>query len=115
MLLTHRGNPPPSFADPRHESRSLVIGEAPGAASQIILDLFTVAEGPAPYLLWKRPQGLVVSLAKCSRALRLKLLEVKFLSAIDVVESVSFLDMYNSFRRLSKMAPSGLAPSALES
>ena len=86
-----------------------------GAASQIVLDLCTVAEGPAPYLRPKWPRGLVGSLAECSRALHLKLFEVKFPSAIDVVESVSFLNMHDSFRLLSEMAPFGLVPPTLES
>ena len=41
--------------------------------------------------------------------------EVKFLRAIDVVESVSFLGMHNSVRLLSEMAPSSLAPLTLGS
>ena len=41
--------------------------------------------------------------------------EVGFPSVIDVVKSVSFLDMHNIFLCLSKLAPSGLAPSALKS
>ena len=114
MLVPPGGDPPLSFAGPRHEGRSLVIGEAPGAASQIVLDLCTVAEGPAPYLPRSKPQGLVDSLAECSRALYFKVFEVEFWSAIDVVKSVFFLHMHDSFLRLSKMAPSGLAHLALE-
>ena len=80
MLLAPGGEPPDSFANPRHEGRSLVIGEDPGAASQ----------GPAPYLNPNWPRDLVGSLVECSQALCLKRFEVKSPSAIDVVKSVSF-------------------------
>ena len=41
--------------------------------------------------------------------------EDEFPSAIGVVESVPFLEMHNSFTFLSRLVPSGLDPSALES
>ena len=115
MFLAHGGNPPPSFADPQYKCRALVIGEDSEAASQMVLDMCAIAEGPSPYLHPKWPQNLVGSLAECSRALHMKLFEVEFPSAIDVVESLSFLGMHDSFCLLSKMIPSSLAPSALES
>ena len=95
--------------------RALMIGEAPGAASQIVLDLCAVGEGPAPYLNPKWRKNLVRSLVECSRALRLKLFKVEVPSAIDDVKLVSFLDIHNSFRSLSGMALFSLAPSTFES
>ena len=70
-------------------------------------------EGPAlsPRPTWT--QGLVGRLAECSQALRLKLFEDEFPSAIGVVESVSFLDMHRTFLHLSKLAPAGLDSPAL--
>ena len=85
MLLAPGAVLSPSLGNPQHRGRSLVISEDPGAASQIVLDLCTVAEGPAPWLHSKGPQRLVGRLAECSRAFRLKFFEVEFPSAIDVV------------------------------
>ena len=91
-----------------------MISEDPGAASQIVLDLCTVVEGWAPWLYPRGTRRLVGCLAECSRAFHLKLFEVEFLSAIDVVGAVSFVELHNLFCLLSKMASLCLAPSTLE-
>ena len=114
MLLAPGAVLSPSLGNPQHRGLSLVISEDPGAASQIVLDLCTVAEGSPPWLHSNGPRRLVGSLAKCSRALRLKWLEGEFPNAIDVVRAVSFVDMHDIFRLLSNMAPLGLALSTLE-
>ena len=50
MLVTPGGDPPLSFVSLQHKGRSLVIGEAPGFASQIVLDVCSVVEVPASQL-----------------------------------------------------------------
>ena len=108
MLVTSGGDPSSSFDNPFHKGPSSVIQEVPGVASQIVLDLCTVVEGPAPRPCTTSMQDLVGRLADCSQALRLKLFEDEFPSAIGVVDSVSFLDMHRTFLRLSQLAPAGL-------
>ena len=91
-----------------------MISEDPGAASQIVLDLCTVVQGPAPWLYSTGTRRLVDRLVKCSRAFCQKYFEVEFPNAIDVVGTAPFGEMYRIFDRMSELAPLGLAPSTFE-